>query len=94
MVAKHASMYLHKFIIRRPEFPDDIPEALRQVSEQCLIRKVKSSLDLLLFNTQHTFFILMNDKQRFLFSFIRDLLNTTMRFIIEKKLLDQQQSQC
>lgn len=33
MVAKHASMYLHKFIIRRPEFPDDIPEALRQVSE-------------------------------------------------------------
>lgn len=30
VVAKHASMYLHKFIVRRPEFPEDIPEALRQ----------------------------------------------------------------
>lgn len=33
VVAKHASMYLHKFIVRRPEFPEDIPEALRQVRE-------------------------------------------------------------
>lgn len=34
IVAKYASKHLHKFIISRPEFPSDIPEALRQVSQQ------------------------------------------------------------
>lgn len=33
IVAKYASKHLHKFIIQRPEFPSDIPEALRQVSD-------------------------------------------------------------
>lgn len=33
IVAKYASKHLHKFIIQRPEFPNDIPEALKQVSE-------------------------------------------------------------
>lgn len=33
IVAKYASKHLHKFVIQRPEFPNDIPEALKQVSE-------------------------------------------------------------
>jgi Protein phosphatase 2C len=33
IVAKYASKHLHKFIIQRPEFPSDIPEALKQVSD-------------------------------------------------------------
>lgn len=32
IVAKYASKHLHKIIIQRPEFPSDIPEALKQVS--------------------------------------------------------------
>lgn len=30
IVAKYASKHLHKFIVQRAEYPDDIPEALRQ----------------------------------------------------------------
>lgn len=30
IVAKYASKHLHKFVIQRPEFPENIPEALRQ----------------------------------------------------------------
>jgi protein phosphatase 2C family protein 2/3 len=31
IVAKYASKHLHKYVIQRPEFPENIPEALRQV---------------------------------------------------------------
>lgn len=30
IVAKYASKHLHKYVIQRPEYPNDIPEALRQ----------------------------------------------------------------
>ena len=31
IVAKYASKHLHKYVIQRPEFPEDIPAALKQV---------------------------------------------------------------
>jgi protein phosphatase PTC2/3 len=37
IVAKYASKHLHKFIIQRPEFPSDIPEALKQVSDNLTV---------------------------------------------------------
>ena len=30
IVAKYSSKHLHKYVIQRPEYPNDIPEALRQ----------------------------------------------------------------
>lgn len=42
IVAKYASKHLHKFIIQRPEFPNDIPEALKQVSEREIIKRLYS----------------------------------------------------
>ncbi|CRL02198.1 CLUMA_CG015126, isoform A [Clunio marinus] len=35
IVAKYASKHLHKFVIQRPEFPNDIPEALKQGFLEC-----------------------------------------------------------
>ena len=34
IVAKYASKHLHKYVIQRPEYPNDIPEALRQARRE------------------------------------------------------------
>lgn len=39
IVAKYASKHLHKFIIQRPEYPSDIPAALKQVSFTMIIKR-------------------------------------------------------
>jgi hypothetical protein len=41
IVAKYASKHLHKFIIQRPEYPSDIPEALKQVSGESKMMIIK-----------------------------------------------------
>ena len=54
IVAKYASKHLHKFIIQRPEYPSDIPAALKQVSFHDDYQKV--TLDLSTENISFRYF--------------------------------------
>lgn len=86
IVAKYASKHLHKFVVQRPEFPSDIPEALKQV-------RLSQTL-LLTFRPAAFYFHCACLAFCLIFSFVdRDSSNATRRCSMMKRLRSKWQDQ-